>query len=234
MLNLFSKNLKRLSGITFNERGVQASSLLLFAAMSGSNLFAADVTLVSGFYQKESNKIDSQSVGSTSTISLGGRFSDDLTESVAWLGEANVKMRSYTAAAGRVTPDNGVGLSVGGGARNYFKAFTAGVVPYVSGMATIVSDKASIWTSSGYVQTSKTAILYGASAGIRAGLGGNFFVELDLPIFESPFFAVTKTETFVQAGTAVTSSSQESTETAIFVDSTAKLMNARLGLGMKL
>ncbi len=234
MMNQTSSLLNRLSVAVSKNRSLQIGCVLLAATTFSSNLFAADVTLVSGFYEKASDKIASQSVGSKSTVSLGGRFSDDLTESVAWIGEAQLKMRSYSAASGRVTPDNGLGLTVGGGARNYFKPFVAGVVPYVSGVARILSDKSSDWTSSGYVQTTVTGLLYGATVGIRMGLGGAFFIDLDFPLFESPFFATTKTETFVQAGTLVTSSSEETTETSIYVDSSAKLSSARIGVGMNL
>jgi hypothetical protein len=234
MLTQMSRRLIGLRAAASGVRGLKIGGVVLASVLCNTNLFAADATLVSGFYQKSSDKINSQTKGSTSTLSLGGRFSDDLTTSTSWLGETSIKMRGYTAASGRVSPDNGVGLMVGGGMRTYFAPFTTGVVPYLSGTATLISDKSSKWTESGYRQTTISGLYYGANAGIRAALGGSFFVELDLPIFNSPMFAVTKTETFVQTGADVTSSNEESTETALYIDSVANLMDVNLGIGMKL
>ena len=211
-----------------------AAGIVVLVATSGSSLFAADITAVSGFYSKSNQKIDSKTMGSKSTVNLGGRYSDDLTDTVAWIGEAEIKARSYTGAAGKITPDDGMSLFAGGGARQYFKPFADGVVPYVTGMARVVVDKTAEWTALGYVQTSTSALLYGANAGVRVGLGERFFVEIDLTIFESPLYAATKVETYVQVDKVVTSSSTESSETAFFVNSSAKLMDARLGLGIKL
>lgn len=211
----------------------QVAGLFVAVATSGSSLFAADISVVSGFYRKSNEKIDSKTMGSKSTVNLGGRYSDELTETIAWVGEVEIKARSYTGAAGKITPDDGIGLFAGAGSRKYFTPFAKGVVPYVTGMARVVSDKSAAWTSSGYVQTSTSAVLYGANAGVRVAFDERFFVEIDLPIFESPLFAVTKVETFVQADQVVTSTSTESSESAFFIDSTANVTDARLGLGMK-
>jgi hypothetical protein len=213
------------------------ASTALVLVVCGSNvgaLFAADVTLVSGFYQKENEKIDGKTKGSISTVSLGGRFSDDLNTDTAWIGQGNLNLRSYTASGGTPTPDNSVGMTVGGGARFYFKPIATAVVPYVDGIATLRSDKSARWNDLGYTQVTKSGLYYGANAGIRAGLGENFFVELELPFFESPLFAVTKTETVEQVGDAKTTSTEENTETALYVRSSANLMDARLGVGMRL
>ena len=205
-----------------------------FVALTHSNVFAADLTMTSGFYQKFNTKIEGKSKGSTSLVSVGGRYSDDLNSDMSWLGEGAVKMRSYAASGGVPSPDDSVGILISGGARYYFKPFSEAVVPYVSGIATIKSDKDATWTTTGYRQTTTSGLYYSANAGIRAGLGGNFFVELELPFFESPLFAVKKTETVEQTGQATSSTKEEETETALYVSSVAKITDARLGIGMKL
>ena len=209
-------------------------AVTLLSASATTSLNAADITLLSGFYQKSSEKIDGVTKGSTSLVSLGGRFSDDLNTDTAWIGEGAIKMRSYAASGGSPSPDNSMGVTIGGGVRYYFKPFATAVVPYVSGIAKVTSDKSAKWTTTGYEQTSISGLYYGANAGIRAGLGDNFFVELELPFFESPLFSVAKTETVRQSGGTTTTSKEENTETALYVSSVAKITDARLGIGMKL
>ncbi len=208
------------------------ATVACFGVSNGA--YAADITLVSGFYQKSSDKIDGKTKGSTSVFGAGGRFSDDLNTDMAWIGQADLKMKSYTASAGIPSPDNGLGMEVGGGVRNYFKPFATAIVPYVSGIVVISTNGDVLWTKEGYIQTSTSGLYYGANAGIRAGLGGDFFIELELPLFTSPLFAVTKAETVKQVGDSTTTTKEESTDTALYVSSTGHLTDARLGIGMKL
>ena len=199
-----------------------------------SGLHAADVTLVSGFYQKSSEKIDGKTKGSTSVFGAGGRFSDDMNTEMAWIGQGDLKMKSYTASAGIPSPDNALGMEIGGGVRYYFMPFATAVVPYVSGIASVLSHKDVEWTTDGYVQTSTSGLKYGANAGIRAGLGGDVFIELEIPVFTSPLFAVTKVETVEQVGDQTTTTKEESTDTALYVSSVGRITDATLGIGMKL
>jgi hypothetical protein len=208
------------------------ASVAFFGISNG--VHAADVTLVSGFYQKSSEKIDGKTKGSTSVFGAGGRFSDDLNTDMAWIGQGDLEMKSYTASAGIPSPDNALGMEVGGGVRYYFKPFAPAVVPYVSGIASVLSDKDVVWKTDGYVQTSTSGLYYGANAGIRAGLGGDVFIELEIPVFKSPLFAVTKEETVKQVGDQTTTTKEESTDTALYVSSVGKITDARLGIGMKL
>ena len=212
---------------------VKIAAIAASAAIAGQAM-AADITLVSGFYKKSNEKINGNSKGSVSTISLGGRYQDDLSSETAWIGQGAVNLKSYTGSSGTLAPDNSVGILIGGGIRYYFKPFATSVVPYVSGVANLQNDKSAKWTDTGYVQTTESGLYYGANAGIRAGLGDNFFVELELPFFSSPLFAVTKTETVTQTGNTSTSSKNETTETALYASSSGQLNDVRLGVGMKL
>lgn len=217
------------------------SSLLGFVAVSflvvgilSTPAVAADVTFLSGIYQKSSDKVDGSSRGSTSTLSLGGRFSDDLTTETAWVAEGDLRLISYSAAAGSPSPDNAMGLKLGGGSRYYFKPIVEAVVPYATAIVTLKSEKALQWLSTGYSETTKSGLYYGANAGIRAGLGNNFFVELEFDFFESPLFAVTKVETVTSAGGINSTAKNETTESAIFAKSSVKFDEAKIGIGMLL
>jgi hypothetical protein len=195
---------------------------------------AADVTFLSGIYEKSSAKVDGSSKGSTSTVSLGGRFSDDLTTETAWVAEGDLRLISYSVTGGGPTPDNALGLKIGGGSRFYFKPIVEAVVPYATGIVTLRSEKSVQWLSSGYRETTKSGLYYGANAGIRAGLGSNFFVELEFDFFESPLFAVTKTETVSTTGGVTATSKDETTETSLFAKSSVKFDEAKVGIGMLL
>jgi hypothetical protein len=195
---------------------------------------AADVTFLSGIYQKSSAKVDGSSRGSTSTVSLGGRFSDDLTTETAWVAEGDIRLISYSVTGGGPTPDNALGLKVGGGSRFYFKPIVEAVVPYATGIVTMRSEKSVQWLVNGYKETTKSGLYYGANAGIRAGLGSNFFVELEFDFFESPLFAVTKTETVSSNAGVTATSKDETTETSIFAKSSVKFDEAKVGIGMLL
>jgi hypothetical protein len=219
-------------------RHALSSSLVLMIVFCGGfvsqNTFAADVTFLSGVYQKSSDKVDGSSRGSTSTLSFGGRFSDDLTTETAWIAEGDLRLISYSAAAGSPTPDNALGLKLGGGSRYYFKPIVEAVVPYATGVVTLKSEKQLQWLSNGYSETTKSGLYYGANAGIRAGLGNDFFVELEFEFFESPLFAVTKVETVTSVDGANQTKKNETTESAIFAKSSVNFDEAKIGIGMLL
>lgn len=209
-------------------------ALLVALSALAPSIHAADVTFLSGIYQKSSDKVDGSSRGSTSTLSFGGRFSDDLTTETAWVAEGDLRLISYSAAAGSPTPDNAMGLKLGGGSRYYFKPIVEAVVPYATGIVTLKNEKKLEWLANGYSETTKSGLYYGANAGIRAGLGNNFFVELEFDFFESPLFAVTKVETVTSTDGVNNTAKNETTESAIFAKSSVKFDEAKIGVGMLL
>lgn len=228
-----------LRGISLNTnklRGFRTALLtsLLMAMPFLQEAHAADVTFLSGIYQKSSDKVEGVSAGSTSTLSVGGRFSDDLTTETAWVAEGDLRLISYSAASGVPSPDNAMGLKIGGGSRYYFKPIVEAVVPYATGIVTLKSEKGLQWLVGGYQETSKSGLYYGANAGIRAGLGNNFFVELEFDFFESPLFAVTKTEKVAVNAGVKTTTKNETTESSIFAKSSVNFNQAKIGIGMLL
>lgn len=228
-----------LRGISLNTNkllGLRTALLasLLMAMPFLQEAYAADVTFLSGIYQKSSDKVEGVSAGSTSTLSVGGRFSDDLTTETAWVAEGDLRLISYSAASGVPSPDNAMGLKIGGGSRYYFKPIVEAVVPYATGIVTLKSEKGLQWLVGGYQETSKSGLYYGANAGIRAGLGNNFFVELEFDFFESPLFAVTKTEKVAVNGGVKTTTKNETTESSVFAKSSVNFNQAKIGIGMLL
>jgi hypothetical protein len=211
-----------------------SSAIVCGLILTSAAAEAADVTLLSGFYRRSSPKIDGKSTGSTSEISVGGRYTDELTTETAWLGGAEIAIRNYSASRDLPSPDNSVGMVIRGGARYYFKPFAEAIVPYLSGIASIVNTKSATWVTDGYNQTTISGLYYGGNAGIRSGLGGNFFVELEIPLFESPLFSATEVERVRKVGTETVTSKEESTDTALYATTVAPITEIRLGLGMKL
>lgn len=207
--------------------------LILVGAMLSTGALGAEVSLLSGLFSKTSEKADGKNAGSTSTFGLGGRFHDDLGGSLAWFASAGLFTQSYTAPDGRSSPSNAVNLSLGGGVRNYFKPFGTAVVPFGAVSADVRNEKSVTWKSSGYEETSSNGIHYGASLGIRAGLDSNFFVEIELPLFDSALFNVAKTvDVNESTGTKVETKSEKTT-TSLWVDGAAGINSAVIAVGYK-
>ncbi|MCX6124348.1 MAG: hypothetical protein NTV34_06305 [Proteobacteria bacterium] len=206
-----------------------------FAFLSSGAAFAADVALVSGLYKKESEKKDGVNAGSTSTLGAGGRYHDDLGESLAWYGIGDLNMQSYSAPDGRKAPDNGMSMKFGGGIRHYFKAFATAVVPYGSAGADVRNIKSVSWQADGYEESTTNGLYYNAAMGVRTGLDSNIFVEIELPLFDRALFAVAKTvrSSTVAATGATTETKEETTYNELWVSSFEYLPAIRIALGYK-
>ena len=211
----------------------RVSGLFLTAALVSSAASAAEVSLVSGLYKKSSTKADGKNAGSTSTIGASGRYHDDLGGSMAWYGSAGLLLNSYTAPDGRSSPDNGVSLSVGGGVRHYFKPFGTAVVPFGAMGADIRNTKKVEWTTGGYNETTTNGLYYTGIVGLRAGLDSNFFVELELPLFDSSLFSVAKTDQVDESTGTKVSKKTEVTTTELWVDTQSAVTKTMFSIGYK-
>ncbi len=92
-----------------------------------------------------------------------------------------------------------------------------------------------VWGDKGYSETTTNGLFYDAAIGIRTGLDANFFIDLELPLFDRALFAVAK-KTSVSDATATSPASETKDETTyneLWVSSTASLMAARVALGYK-
>lgn len=211
----------------------RVSGLVLAGALVAHNAFAAEVSLISGLYKKSSTKTDGKNAGSTSTIGAAGRFHDDLGGSLAWYGAAGLLLNSYTAADGRSSPDNGVSLSIGGGVRHYFKPFGTAVVPFGAIGGDIRNGKKVEWTSVGYNETTTNGLYYTGIVGLRAGLDSNFFVELELPLFDSALFSVAKTVQVNESTGTKVETKTEVTQTELWVDTQSAVNKTMFSIGYK-
>lgn len=219
----------RLAGIT----------LIMASQLVGSRAFSADVALISGLFKKESEKKNGVNAGSTSTFGAGGRFHDDLGESLAWYGLGDLYMQSYSAPDGRKAPDNNVSIKFGGGIRHYFKPFGTAVVPYGSAGGDVRNLKKVSWSETGFTEVTTNGLYYNAAVGVRTGLDSNIFVEVELPLFDRALFAVAKTvssSTVVPAGgtaATTTETKEETTYNELWVSSYEYIPAMRIALGYK-
>lgn len=214
-------------------QSAMARHLIVLAALVSTGAYAAEVSLVSGLYKKSATKTDGKNAGSTSSLGLGGRYHDDLGGSMAWYGSGNVTFNSYTAADGRSSPDNAVSLSVGGGVRHYFKPFGTAVVPFGAIGADIRNGKKIDWTSGGYNETTTNGLFYTGIVGLRAGLDSNFFVELELPLFDSSLFSVAKTVSVDESTGTKVEKKTEVTTTELWVDTQKAVTSTVFSVGYK-
>lgn len=211
----------------------RVSGLFLTAALVANTASAAEVSLVSGLYKKSSTKADGKNAGSQSTLGAAGRYHDDLGGSMAWYGSAGLLFNSYTAPDGRSSPDSGVSLSVGGGVRHYFKPFGTAVVPFGALGGDIRNTKKVDWNSAGYTETTTNGLYYTGIVGLRAGLDSNFFVELELPLFDSALFSVAKTVQVDESTGTKVEKKTEVTNTELWVDTQSALTKTMFSIGYK-
>jgi hypothetical protein len=205
-------------------------AIMCFAALPSSGR-AADISLVNGFFYKTADKVDGKNAGSTSLFGLGARYHEDMGGDLGWYGRGDLAMRSYSAADGRKAPGSSTSILIGGGVRNYFKPFAAGVVPFVGAGGDVRSQKSAEFSGSGFKETESSGLYYEGNAGIRAGLDSDFFVEVEVPLFVSPLFASTKEVSFTDlTGTEV---KEETSSSSLWVDSSAPISQVRFGLGYK-
>lgn len=209
------------------------SGLVLAAVLVSGSALAAEVSLVSGLYKKSSTKTDGKNAGSTSTFGAAGRYHDDLGGSLAWYGAAGLLLNSYTAADGRSSPDNGVSLSVGGGVRHYFKPFGTSVVPFGAIGGDIRNSKKVEWTTVGYNETTTNGLYYTGIVGLRAGLDSNFFIELELPLFDSSLFSVAKTVQVDESSGTKVEKKTDVTTTELWVDTQSAINKTMFSIGYK-
>lgn len=215
----FLENKMRIHGLKL----LAAAALLMpFSALG------ADVSLVSGLYKKESDKIDGKTSGSTSTFGLGGRYHDDMGESLAWYGVGSLSMHSYSAPDGLKSPDNGMSILAGGGLRHYFKPFATAVVPYGSAGGDVRNIKSVNWQEAGYDEITLNGLYYNAAIGLRTGLDSNIFVEFELPLFDRALFAVAKK---VSVRDAQPETKEETTYNELWVTSFEEISRVRLAIG---
>lgn len=210
-------------------RNLTLNAVLAAAATTlawGSVAQAAEISLLSGLYQSEESESGGANAGGKTTISAGGRFSEQLDGNLFWFAQGGLILRSFKEDAAGNAPSNSTSLNAGGGMRYYFAKLSENVSPFAYGMGEFKSDKDGM----GATETEKNGLYYSAAFGIRLGLGTDFFVDFEVPLFESALFA-TETETTT---TAAGKTENETKKTELYVNTTGGLMSCQVALGMRL
>lgn len=210
-------------------------SILLVLGCAGGQALASEVSAVAGLYSSKSSKTEGASNGGESAYTISGRYHDALTTTTAWFVNAGLDLRTYQAPDGGTSPDNYTGFLVGGGLRKYFTPFSTYVVPYLAGSARYRTyQTVSVSSANNYTQTKYAGIYYGGAAGVRIGLDQSFFLELEIPFFDSALFAtVTEDKTTTAAG-VTTKTRTVTTYNELYADTSENMTAMTIGIGMKL
>ncbi len=210
-----------------------AAALGLFMASAAQ---AAEVSVISGLYKSEDNKVAGNDAGGKSEISAGGRYSDQLDPKMFWFGQGLLTMRSYDAPSGGEAPSDSTSLSLGGGVRYYFTKLGESVSPFAYALGEYRSNKEASQTGSSFTENEENGLYYGGFFGIRLSLDANFFVDFETPLFDSALFATETSETTTTDATTgkPTTSKDEKKKTELYVASTGALNSMRVALGMRL
>ena len=190
------------------------------------DMSSTEISAVSGFYNSEKTKKDGSDNGGMSTISLGGRFHQFLSEDQQWFLESSLALTSWDAPSGMKAPSNATSIRVLGGIRQFFTEFSQVVIPY----AAVYGGYQSIKTGSVGVEATeneKSGLYYFGAVGFRMDVAAETFFELECELFESALFG---TETTKTGGTkSETSSTDLSVDTSNGVSG-----NLTIALGMEI
>lgn len=215
---------------------VVGAAAFLFAA----DLFAAEVSLVSGLYRSKEDKVGGQDQGKETIINAGGRYADELGVRLFWFGEGDLTLKSYTAGSSGDSPSNSTGLSAGGGVRYYFDKLGETISPYAYGKGLFRNEKGVARSpgSPDYVETETNGLFYSGHLGIRFSLDTDFFFEVETPLFESALFATTETTrvnfTTAAGTTTKTTTESETNRTELYANTTGAFADIKVALGMRL
>lgn len=214
-------------------RVAMVAALGLFVVAESAS--AAEVSLISGVYRSESDKVAGDDAGGQSEISAGGRFSDQMDSHMFWFGQGQLAMRSYDKGKADDGPSDSTSLSLGGGVRYYFTKLAETVSPFAYGLGEFRSNKTASQTGSDFTENEENGLYYGGYFGIRLSLGTDFFVDFETPLFDSALFGTETSErTSYDATGKKTTSKDEKKKTELYVGSTGALNSMQVALGMRL
>ena len=110
---------------------VATCSALLLASSIGFGF--SEVSLLTNGYTSTANKSGgSDALFSSSTLSLGARYAEPMTDRLHWFGVGSMEFNLYSAASGGKAPSNSANITLYGGARLYYPDFSEAVFPFVS------------------------------------------------------------------------------------------------------
>ncbi len=212
---------------------VIAAFMTTAAAMSqASPAEATELSLVSGLFRNESYKTNGNDAGSKTTIDLGTRVSAPLDGRIYWLAQGDLSLKNYSKGDNAAAPSSSTGIVLGGGLRYYFLKLAEHVEPYGNLIGEVRSSKDATPESGGYKETEKNGLYYHADFGIRLSLQKEFFVDFEVPLFDSALFATEKSGT-TTFGPPKVSTTSETKRTELFAQSAGSLNDFKVALGMR-
>jgi hypothetical protein len=185
----------------------------------------AEISLLSGVYQSETTKVNGAKSLETDTISLGGRYGDFIDLRQAWFMEALVSFQQYEAPTN--APDNSNNLTIGGGYRYYISRISESLIPYgaVSGRYRNFTEV----EGDGRTTLETSGVFYGAGIGMRMNFESQFFIDFEVPFFESALIGTSTRKTRNADGTET---KEESTRMDLFVDTAGTFQSIQVAFGL--
>jgi hypothetical protein len=208
-------------------RTVRLSALILLSTapfFSGSHAVASEVSVVSGLIKNEKSKSQGKDDGGKSSVEIGARYAQPLSNNMHWFGQAMLAFKSYDGPDGGKSPSNSTSIGLAGGVRVYFSEFSETALPFLSMSGGYLNDTDATNT----LETQRSGLYYYGHAGFRFDVDQSFFVELETNLFESALWA-TKKEKSVQDDTV----DRETTNTDLFVSTIGSFNNTTVGAGYK-
>ncbi len=207
-------------------------SVVAVLSVSSLGFSFSEFSLSTTGYTSTDNKVSGSDSGSSSQLSVAGRYAEPMTDRLHWFSESGLEFNSYSAAGGGKAPSDSVNITLGGGARLYFPDFSEAIFPFLSVNGGLIQTESATLSSGGYSQTSVSGLFYGASSGFRFDLDQDFFLDVSADLFNAPLFSTAKTKVVNSAGTT-TSETEESTM-ALQLDTIGTTSNLEVAVGMKL
>ncbi len=197
-------------------------SLLATSAQS------AEVSIIQGVYQSENTKVNGNKALETDVISAGGRYGDFIDVDQAWFAQAGIAIRQYDAPQN--APDNSNDIAIGGGFRQYFERISETMIPYgVVGGEFRSTEEVEAGTNS-FVTVERSGLFYNAGIGMRLGFGTDFFVDFEVPFFES---ALMGTETRKTTDAQGNETKTETSSLDLYIDTDGVFNEIEVAFGMK-
>ncbi|MCX6105756.1 MAG: outer membrane beta-barrel protein [Proteobacteria bacterium] len=203
----------------------------LFCA-SAPGLASPEVSFLSGAFRNAVYKSNDSTSFSTTQFGAGLRYADRIDGPWYWYAEGALELINYSKSAAPIVPSNTANLGLGGGIRYYFEKLSDRVEPYALASGSFRSEQIATPAANGYTETDKNGLYYRADFGIRISLQKEFFVDFEVPLFDSALFA---TEKDIQADFSGegTKSSSEKQRIELFAKSTGSFNGMNVALGYR-
>ena len=203
----------------------------LFCA-STSALASPEVSVLSGAFRNAVYKTNDASSFSMTQFGAGLRYADRIDGPWYWYAEGELGLINYSKSGAPIVPSNTANLGLGGGIRYYFQKLSDRIEPYALASGSFRSEQVATPVSNGYTETDKNGLYYRADFGIRISLQKEFFVDFEVPLFDSALFATEK-DTKADFSGAGTKSSSEKQRIELFAKSTGSFNGMNVALGYR-